>query len=421
MTQAGIDPIAAVRAEFPILAREVRGRRLVYLDSAATSQKPNSVIEAVADFTRNENASVHRGVHELSQEATRRYEETRQRASRFLGAAKPEEIVFTKGCTESVNLVAQSFARPRLRPGDVVLLTEMEHHSNIVPWQMVAEATGAVVRAAPIDDRGVLDLEALRRMLDGRVKIVGVMHVSNALGTINPVKEVVAMAHAVGAHVLVDGAQAGPHLRVDVQDLDADFYTTSGHKAYGPTGIAALYVRESILESMPPYQGGGSMIRTVSFDGTTYAPIPDRFEAGTPNVQGVVGLGASMEFLEGLGDASASDRLLDAFARIARFERTLQEAAQAALAEVPGVRIVGTAPEKSAVVSFVMEQAHPHDIGTILDAEGIAVRAGHHCCMPLMKRMGVPATARASFGIYNTLEDVEALVQGVRKVAEVFG
>ncbi|ROR32596.1 cysteine desulfurase [Inmirania thermothiophila] len=407
---APILDVERVRRDFPVLHQEVHGRPLVYLDNAATAQKPRAVIEAVDRFYRRDNANVHRGVHTLSQRATAAYEGARETVRRFLNAADPREIVFVRGATEGINLVAQSFVRPRLRPGDEILVTEMEHHANIVPWQMVCEATGARLRVVPIDERGALDLEAFHRLLGERTRFLAVVHVSNALGTINPVAEMVAAARARGIPTLVDGAQAVPHMAVDVQALGCDFYAFSGHKVFGPTGIGALYGRLEVLESMPPWQGGGDMIRVVTFERTEYHDVPHRFEAGTPHIAGAVGLAAAIEYLEGIG-----------MERITAWEQTLLRHATARLAEVPGLRIIGTAPEKAAVISFVVEGIHAHDLGTILDHEGVAVRAGHHCTMPVMDHFGVPATARASFAFYNTLEEADRLVAALHRARELFG
>ena len=403
--------VASVRKDFPILMTTVRGRPLVYLDSAATTQKPRAVIDAVRDYYETSNANIHRGLHHLSEKATAAYERTRGTVQRFLNAASPDEIVFVRGATEGINLVARSFARPRLKEGDAILLTHMEHHSNIVPWQLLREETGAKLLVAPIDDDGVLDIEAFERLLGSApVRIVALAHVSNALGTINPVKRLAELAHAKGAFVLVDGAQAVPHMGIDVRDLDADFYVFSGHKAYGPTGVGALYGKREHLESMPPWQGGGEMIRSVTFEKTTFNKVPHRFEAGTPNIAGVICMGTALDYLDGIG--------LEA---VARYELELLTHANAALGTVKGLKIIGTAREKAGVISFTMEGAHPHDIGTILDQQGIAIRAGHHCAQPLMDRFGIPATARASFGIYTTLGEIDALVDGLKKVSEIFG
>ncbi|HEU4698278.1 MAG TPA: cysteine desulfurase, partial [Gemmatimonadales bacterium] len=402
--------VDSLRADFPILATTVRGRPLVYLDSAATSQKPRCVIDAERRYYEAQNANIHRGVYQLSADATLAYDRVREQVARFLGAASPNEVVFTRGTTEAINLVAQTWGRANLAPGDEVLLTTMEHHSNIVPWQLVAEQTGARVVAAPITDAGELDLAAFERLLTERVKLVGIVHVSNALGTINPVEAVVRLAHARGIPVLVDGAQSAPHLGVDVQALGCDFFVCSAHKMLGPTGVGLLWAREALLERMPPWQGGGDMIQRVSFERSTWAPVPQKFEAGTPNIAGVVAFGAALAYLERVG-----------LAGIAAHEDALLAYATARVAEVPGLRVVGTAAHKASVLSFVMEGAHPHDIGTILDGDGIAIRAGHHCAQPLMRRLGVPATARASFALYNTADEVDALVRGLQRVREVLG
>jgi cysteine desulfurase / selenocysteine lyase len=401
--------VARVRADFPALAQSVRGRPLVYLDNAATTQKPQAVLDAVTDFYRSSYGNVHRGVHTLSARATDAFERARATVQRRLGAARAEEIVFVRGATEGVNLVAASFLKPRLEAGDEILVTGMEHHSNIVPWQLVAAERGARVVPAPITDSGEVDLEAYGRLLGPRTRMVAVVHVSNALGTVNPVRAMAALAHDRGVPLLVDGAQAVPHLEVDVRELDCDFYVFSGHKVYGPSGIGALYGRLPLLAAMPPYQGGGEMIRSVSFDGTEFAEPPHRFEAGTPNIEGAVGLAAALDYLDRLG--------LDA---VAAHEHELLERATTAVAAVPGVRLIGTARTKASVLSFVMDGVHPHDIGTILDQQGVAVRAGHHCAQPVMDRFGVAATARASFALYNTLEEVDALVAGLERVREVF-
>ncbi len=400
--------VEAVRLRFPILNRMVHGRPLVYLDTAATAQKPDAVIEAVAEYYRRHNANVHRGVHALSQEATEAFEAARRTAARFLGAEGTESVIFTRGTTEGVNLVAQSFARPRLRPGDEILLTEMEHHSNIVPWQMVAEQTGAVIRVVPVTDRGELDMDAFASMLSARTKVVSMVHVSNALGTINPVEEAVALAKAQGAVVMIDGAQAAPHVRVNVAEIGCDFYAMSAHKAYGPTGAGVLVGRRALLEEMEPWQGGGDMIESVSFAKTTWNRLPHKFEAGTPNIAGVIGMGAALEFLESLDREGA-----------AAHEDGLVRLAHERLGEIAGMRFVGTAARKTGAVSFVIEGLHPHDLGTVMDSFGVAIRTGHHCTQPLMERFGVPATARASFGVYNTAEEVEALAEALRRTIEV--
>lgn len=412
------------RREFPILDLQIDGRSLVYLDNGATSQKPQSVLDVLQTYWTAQNANIHRGVHHLSQLATREYDAARETVRVFLNAAQSREIIFTKGCTESVNLVAHGLARNgTLGEGDTVLVSLMEHHSNIVPWQLEAERVGAKVLPIPITERGEIDLDAYDALLRAnRVKVVGIVHVSNSLGTVNPVKEIVARAHAAGALVLVDGAQAGPHTLVDVQDLDADFYTLSCHKMYAPTGVGVLYGKRALLEALPPYQGGGDMIRVVSFERTTFAELPAKFEAGTPNIAGVIGLGAAIRYIAGLSghETFSRDALADAFELIGRHEHRLTVRATDALQEIPGLRITGTAPQKAGIVAFTLPHVHPHDIGTILDQDGIAIRAGHHCCMPLMRHMGVPATARASFALYNTEEEVDALVASVRKAHEMF-
>ncbi len=402
--------VERLRADFPALGAKVRGKPLVYLDNAATAQKPVQVLDAEAHFYREACSNVHRGVHTLAEKATALYEGARDGARRFLNARDRAEIVFVRGTTEAINLVAQSFARPRLRPGDEVLITAMEHHSNIVPWQLVCEATGARLAVAPIDDRGALVLEEFERRLNERTRIAAVVQVSNALGTVNPVREMIALAHSRGVPVLVDGAQAAPHLELDVQELGCDFYAFSAHKLYGPTGIGVLYGRREHLAAMPPYQGGGDMIRTVSFEKTEYNVPPHRFEAGTPNIAGAAGLAAAIDYLGRLDRAAA-----------AAWEAELLAEATAEVRRVPGVRLIGEAPEKAAVVSFVMDGVHPHDIATVLDSEGVAIRAGHHCAQPVMERFGVPATARASFSFYNTRDEVAALARGLGKVREVFG
>ncbi|HEV7715380.1 MAG TPA: cysteine desulfurase [Steroidobacteraceae bacterium] len=399
-----------VRRDFPILARSVNGRPLVYLDSAASSQRPLQVIQAVDRYEMSSHANVHRGVHALSQEATEAFEGARDRARRFINARSTREVLFTRGTTEGVNLVAQSYARPRFGKGDEILITALEHHANIVPWQMVCEQTGATLKVAPIDRRGELLFDKFLELLSPRTKLVAVAHVSNALGTILPVKRIIDAAHAQGAVVLIDGAQAVPHTRVDVRALDADFYTFSSHKLYGPTGIGVLYGRESLLEAMPPWQGGGDMIKSVTFERTTYNDLPWKFEAGTPNISGAVGLAAAMDYVDELGIEA-----------IAAHEHHLLTVGTAELSRLPGIEIVGTATEKAAVISFTMAGIHPHDIGTVLDAEGVAVRTGHHCAMPVMDFFEIPATARASFGCYNTVGEIGKLVAALQKVREVFG
>ena len=409
---AGFDDAAAERArsDFPCLQQEVNGGRLVYLDSAATSQKPQAVIDAVSRFYETSYSNVHRGAHFLSERATDAFEGARKRAADFIGAADSREIVFVRGATEAINLVAASYGRTQLAPGDEILLTEMEHHANIVPWQLVAEATGARIRVLPITDEGELALDRLDELLTSRTRILGVTHVSNALGTVNPVKTITEKAHANGTAVVVDGCQATPRLAVDVADMGCDFYAFSGHKLYGPTGIGILYGRKELLDAMPPYQGGGEMIRRVTFDKTTYAPAPQKFEAGTPNIAGAVGLHAAMDYVADIG--------LNA---LAEHEATLLDYATEAIGAVDGARLIGTAADKAGILSFVLEGIHPHDIGTILDSQGVAVRTGHHCAQPVMDRFQVPATTRASFGLYNTRADVDAFIQGLDEVKAILG
>ena len=402
--------VERVRKDFPILHQKVHGKPLVYLDNAATTQKPLAVIEAIANYYRHDNSNIHRGVHTLSERATEAYEKVRVAAQKFLNAADTKEIIFVRGTTEAINLVAQSYGRKNVGSGDEVLITAMEHHSNIVPWQLLCEEKDAKLRVAPINDRGELLLDEFEKLLGPKTKIVAVGHISNALGTINPVREIVRMAHDRDIPVLVDGAQAAPRIPVDVQALDCDFYAISGHKMYGPTGIGVLYGKAEFLEAMPPYQGGGDMIASVTFDKTVYNRLPYKFEAGTPNIADTIGLGAAIEYLNHLG--------LEA---VDRHEADLLSHATQAVESIPGVRVVGTAREKAGVLSFVMDEIHPHDIGTILDNEGIAIRTGHHCAQPVMQRFNVPATARASFGLYNTREEVDALVAGIHRVREVLG
>jgi cysteine desulfurase/selenocysteine lyase len=394
--------VARVRADFPVLARKVNGHPLVYLDNAASSQQPAAVIDAVAGYARAHHANVHRGVHTLSQEATGLYEGAREKVRQFVNARSVAEIVFVRGTTEAINLVAQSYGRPRLAPGDEIVVTRLEHHSNIVPWQLLAAQAGASLRAAPIDGRGVVDYDAYRGLLGPRTRIVALAHVSNALGTVLPVAAFVAAARERGIATVVDGAQAVPHMPVDVQAIGCDFYAFSAHKMYGPTGIGALYAREPVLAAMPPWQGGGDMILSVSFEGSTWNHLPHRFEAGTPNVGGAVGLGAAIDYLAGIGPA-----------RIASHEQELLDHATARLSAIDGLTLIGTAPEKSSLVSFTVAGIHPHDLGTVLDSRGVAVRTGHHCAMPVMEFFGVPATTRASFGLYNTRAEVDALCAGL--------
>jgi cysteine desulfurase/selenocysteine lyase len=400
--------VDAIRAEFPILGQQVHGRPLVYLDNAATTQKPRAVIDRLTRYYSEENANVHRGVHLLSGRATDAYEAARRVVSRFLNAADPREVIFVRGTTEAINLVVASYGRTRVGPGDEVLVTVMEHHSNIVPWQMLCEEKQARLRVVPMTDAGELRLDAYESLLSPRTRIVAVVHVSNALGTVNPVADIVNLAHRHGVPVLVDGAQAVAHTPVDVQALGCDFYTFSGHKIFGPTGIGVLYGRAPLLEAMPPYQGGGDMISSVTFERTLYNVLPYKFEAGTPDVAGALGLAAAIEYVWGIG-----------FERIEAHERELLEAGTDALSRIPGLRLTGTARHKAGVLAFVLDGVHPHDIGTILDHEGIAIRTGHHCCQPLMDRLGVPATARASLALYNTRDDIEALAAGIARVREV--
>ena len=399
-----------VRRDFPILEQHVNGRPLVYLDNAASGQRPLAVLRAVEHYETHTHANVHRGVHALSQAATDAFEGARERVRRFINARSSREIVFVRGATEAINLVAQSFGRSRLGKGDEILISALEHHANIVPWQMVCEQTGCTLKVAPINRRGEVELEPLLDLLNARTRLVAVAHVSNALGTVVPVERIAQAAHSCGALVLIDGAQAVAHSPIDVRALGCDFYAFSGHKLYGPTGIGVLYGREELLEEMPPWQGGGEMIRTVSFERTTYNELPWKFEAGTPNISGAVGLAAAMDYLEGLG--------LEA---LAAHERHLLAQATAAIERLPGIEIIGTAAHKAAVLSFTMRGCHPHDLGTILDSQGVAIRTGHHCAMPVMTFFDIPATARASFGCYNTEADVAALVAALEKAREVFG
>lgn len=399
-----------IRADFPILARTVHGKPLAYLDNAATSQKPSSVITAMNEYYTAMNSNIHRGVHSLSEEATAAYEKSRELVRRFIHAESIREIIFVRGTTEAINLVASSFVHPSVKAGDEILITGLEHHSNIVPWQLVCGRTGAVLRVVPITDDGEVMLEEFAARLTPKTKFVAIAHVSNALGTVNPVKAMVALARERGIPVLVDGAQAVPHMPVDVQELGVDFYAFSGHKMYGPTGVGVLYGREEVISGMTPYQGGGDMIKSVSFEKTVYNDLPHRFEAGTPNIAGVIGLGEAIRYLSGLDWRAVEEH-----------EADLVAYCTTVVSGIPGARIIGTAREKAGVVSFIMEGIHPHDIGTILDQEGIAVRTGHHCAQPVMERFSIPATVRASFAIYNTREEVDRLGEGLRKVKEVFG
>ncbi len=401
--------VEAVRADFPILDQKIHGHPLAFLDNAASSQRPRAVIDEIARFDSNDYANIHRGVHELSQRATKAYEDARDKVQRFINARSRKEIILVRGTTEAINLVASSFGRPALHLGDEVVLTTMEHHSNIVPWQMVCRERGAVLRVVEINDRGELDLDHLEKLLGPRTKLLTLVHVSNALGTINPAKEIVAMAHARGIPVLLDGAQAVPHMRIDVQDLDCDFYAFSSHKMFGPTGVGVLYGKEKLLDTMPPYQGGGDMISVVTFEKTFYNALPAKFEAGTPNITGVVGLGAAIDYLEQLDWDGAMAH-----------EYELLRYGTERLAEIPEVTMVGTAAAKASVMSFLIEGIHPHDVGTILDRHGVAVRAGHHCAQPVMQRFAIPATTRASLAFYNNRDDVDALVRAVRDTIEVF-
>ena len=407
-SETGLD-IEKVRADFPILKRTVHGKPLVYFDTAASAQRPLAVIEAVAGFYRNHNANIHRGVHTLSQEATDDHEQARNKIAVFINAPSDQEIIFTRGATESINLVAHSFARPRLKAGDEILITWMEHHSNIVPWQLLCEETGAILKVVPMNERGELDMDALTDMLTERVKLLGVVQISNALGTVNPVKEICALARQRGIPVLVDGAQAVPHQTVDIQSLDCDFYCFSGHKMYGPTGIGVLWGRAEHLDAMVPYQGGGEMIRHVTFEKSEYNNAPGKFEAGTPNIAGAIGLGAAVDYLQGLG-----------MENIAAWEARLLEYATEKLNRIEGFRMVGTAANKAGVMSFVLGDIHANDVGTLVDLHGVAIRTGHHCAMPVVQYFGLPATARASLGVYNTFEEVDVLAEALQKTALMF-
>ena len=401
--------VERIREDFPILQRSVRGKPLVYLDNAATTQKPRPVLETLERYYAHGNANIHRGVYLLSEEATAAYDAARKKVQAFINARACREVVFTRNSTESINLVAQSYGRQNLGPGDEILITHMEHHSNIVPWQLLCEQTHARLRVAPIDDHGELMMDELERLIGPRTKLVAVVQLSNSLGTINPVEKIVEVAHARGVPVLVDGSQAAYHMPVDVQALDCDFYVMTGHKLYGPTGIGVLYGREGLLESMPPYQGGGDMIRSVTFEKTTYADLPHKFEAGTPHIAGAIGLGAAVDYISGVG-----------FAGITAHETDLLEYGTAALRDVPGLRMIGTAPHKASILAFVLKGAHPHDVGTIVDMEGVSIRTGHHCTQPVMERFGVPATARASVAMYNTRGEIDQLVKALHHVRETF-
>lgn len=402
--------IHKVRADFPLLKQEMNGKPLVFLDSAASSQKPQLVIDAIDQYYEETHANVHRGVYRLSQKATDAYERGRELVKQFINARDSKEIIFVRGTTEGINLVAQSYSQKFIKPGDEIIVSAMEHHSNIVPWQLACERTGAVLKVIPISDEGELLLDEFEALLTERTKMVAIVHISNALGTINPVEEIIEKAHAKGVPVLVDGAQAIPHAKIDVQALDVDFYTFSAHKMFGPTGIGVLYGKEAWLNQMPPYQGGGEMIETVTFEKTTYGELPHKFEAGTPDISGVVGLGAAVEYMSQIGHEL-----------IAAHEQALLEYATQQLEAIEGIKIIGTAANKASVISFLMEGTHPYDVGTILDQLGIAVRTGHHCTQPLMDRLGVPGTVRASFAFYNSFEDVDRLVEGVKRAKRMLG
>ncbi len=414
MTQAqrrkeGQSAVAACRADFPALDQDVNGHHLVYLDSAASAQQPSAVIDAMARYERHDHANVHRGVHTLSHRATDAYEGARETLRHFINAASTSEVVFTSGTTESINLVAQSFCRPNLGPGDKVLITHLEHHANIVPWQLVCEQTGAELLVAPINDKGELELDELYALMSAEVRLLAIAHVSNALGTINPIRDIIAAAHARDIPVLVDGAQGVPHMRVDVTDLDCDFYAFSGHKMFGPTGTGVLYGKEALLDAMPPYKGGGDMILEVSFSGTTFNELPYKFEAGTPNISGVVGLGAAAQYLENIG-----------MEHVESWESELSDYMTEQLSSIEDMRLIGTAAHKAGVQSFLLGDIHPHDLGTILDHQGVAIRTGHHCAMPVMEYFGVPGTARASLALYNNFDDIDRLVAALETAREIF-
>jgi cysteine desulfurase / selenocysteine lyase len=400
--------ITQSRKDFPMLAKSMHGKPLIYFDSAATAQKPQQVIDAITNYYTNEYGTVHRAIYELSVKATQQYQEVRKKAAKFLNAKNPEEIIFTRGTTESINMIAYSFGKAFINPGDEILITEMEHHSNIVPWQIVCEDRKAVLKIAPFNDKGELQMEEFRRLLTNKTKLVAVAHVSNALGTINPIKEIISLAHSKAAKVLIDGAQSAPHTVVDVQDLNADFYVFSGHKLYGPTGIGILYGKAELLNAMPPYQGGGDMIEKVTFPKTTYNVLPMKFEAGTPMIAEVIGLGAAMDFIQGIG-----------LEKIHAYEQTLLKHATEMVSSINGLRIIGTAKDKSAILSFVIEGIHPLDIGTMLDLHGIAVRTGHHCAQPVMNHFNITSTARASFALYNTKEEIDHFAEALRDIAKI--
>jgi cysteine desulfurase/selenocysteine lyase len=403
-------PVEKIRADFPILAQKIRGKDLVYLDNAASCQKPNAVIDAISDLYRHDYANIHRGVHTLSVRSTDKFENARGKVRDFINAASEKEIIFVRGATEAINLVAQSYGRANIKAGDEILITGMEHHSNIVPWQLLCEQTGAVLKVAPINRKGELIYEAFEALLSDKTRLVSVAHMSNALGTINPVEKIIAAAHAKNVPVLLDGAQAIPHMKVDVQALGCDFYAFSGHKLYGPSGIGVLYGKQALLEAMPPYQGGGDMIRKVTFEKSDYNKLPYKFEAGTPSIADVVGLGAAIDYLNAVG--------MD---QVAAYEAELLDYATERARKIDGLRIIGEAAQKGAILSFVLENVHPHDIGTMLDSLGIAIRAGHHCAMPVMDFFEVPATARASFAMYNTRAEIDVLMQGIESLIKVFG
>lgn len=402
-------PVHRYRADFPLLARRVRDKPLIYLDNAATSQKPRQVIDVLDEYYRGYNSNIHRGVHTLSELATEAYEAARKKIQTFINAASHQEIIFVRGTTEGINLVAQSYGRSRLGTGDEIIISEMEHHSNIVPWQLLCEQTGALLKVIPINDAGELDMDEYKNLLGEHTRIVAVGHISNALGTVNPVAEITALAHAAGAVTVIDGAQAAPHTRLDMAALDCDFYAFSGHKLFGPTGIGVLYGKQALLDAMPPYHGGGDMIKMVTFEKTLYNDLPYKFEAGTPYIAGVIGLGAAVDYVNGVDMDSIRD-----------YEHGLLQYATEAAASVPDLKLIGTAAEKAGILSFVMDGIHPHDLGTILDHDGIAIRTGHHCAMPVMERYGIPATARASFAFYNTREEVNKLVTGIDKATNIF-
>jgi len=403
-------PVQQIRADFPILAEQIRNKPLVYLDNAASCQKPNAVIDAISDFYRHDYANIHRGVHTLSVRATDKFEAAREKVKTFINAASSKEIIFVRGATEAVNLIAQTYGKANIQVGDEIIITAMEHHSNIVPWQMLCEQTGAVLRVAPMNVQGELLYPEFEALLNAKTRLVAVVHMSNALGTINPVEKIIAAAHAKNIPVLLDGAQAIPHMAVDVQALDCDFYVFSGHKLYGPSGIGVLYGKQALLEAMPPYQGGGDMIRTVTFEKSTYSGLPHKFEAGTPNIADVVGLGAAIDYLNNFGMGAIAD-----------YEAELLAYATAQAEQIKGLKIIGTAAEKGGILSFTLERIHPHDIGTMLDSLGIAIRAGHHCAMPVMDFYQIPATARASFAMYNTMEEIDVLMGGIKGLIEAFG